>query len=112
MFSVALLASLLLGAGPAIGSEVRMMPGPNADGCFFLIDGVAYVAFARHWKADDPEGLGELILEGRAALVPKGLKVRVVEYHPGFEPPAAEVRILEGKHKSRLVWIPTFYLPD
>jgi hypothetical protein len=106
---------LLLAALPEVGAEVRVDPGkgPGSDlGCLLLIDGIAYAGFCRAWAADDPEGAAEIVNEKRGHFVRAGTKVRVLEYHPGFEPAGVEVRILEGERKGRRAWMPTYYLPS
>lgn len=116
MFTMACVAVLGLG-WPGIGAQVPLEPGsgPGSDlGCCVLVDGEAYVAFCKAWAADDPEGLAEIVNRKRGAFLPRGTKVRVLEYHQGFEPIGAEVRVLEGRWKGRRIWMPAYYLlaPD
>lgn len=62
-------------------------------------------AFAKN----DDEGVKELVLQGKAMMVPNGTKVRALDAG-GFLASVFKVRILSGEYDGRAVWVPTDFV--
>jgi hypothetical protein len=95
---------------PAVGSQVRLegflFAGPQATA-----NRLAYIKFARSFNASDREGFKELEEEGLLWRLPLGTHARILEYHREFDPVGVMVRVLDGKDKGKVVWIPDYCLP-
>ena len=82
------------------GDHARIKPG----GVLAFADELSYREGIRVAAANDELGEGQLILTGRAFLIPEGTEILVVERHWDE---ALEVRVLSSAepHFGRIVWV-------
>lgn len=85
--------------GVRIGSEGRLRGG--SESTVAALDYETLKELARAQYANDKHGIREISLSGRILLIPNGTKVLVI----GGDWGAYKVRILEGEHTSRAVWV-------
>ncbi len=91
---------------PSVGSIARLDNG--ASHTLAGADKEAWDELARAVAAKDDIGWNLLILSGRALLVERGTRVRVLQIKGWSR--EAEVRILEGKYVVRKAWVSTEFL--
>lgn len=89
--------------------DTAQLYSPRKEDVFAAFDLFSFTDLVKFIKANDQNGVDEMIAKRRLTLVEKGASVLVIERHANAflagGIPALEVRMLEGRRKGEKVWV-------
>lgn len=106
VFSFVAFFALSCGSSPSpykvkIGNEGHII----TDGEMATISKEIYAdVISSHW-ANDSYANDQRVLNGELIVIEKNVRVLVIDYDYVFREPLSKVRVLEGKHKNKAVYV-------